>query len=145
MHSYLEVAHHFGWCKERFYSMDTLFAKNFANIHVIFSCLEVTPNKVGPGSSAKPSNNKHWMRAVLIGTSMKPLGMQVLVEKHHSICLQPNLFPSPYCDHSVDLKVLLENLDLGISRSKHTQAFVVLLKDFVDELLMAWLLNDPGG
>ena len=74
MHSYLEVAHHFGWCKERFYSMDTLFAKNFANIHVIFSCLEVTPNKVGPGSSAaKPSYNKHWMCAIWLAQAWNRL------------------------------------------------------------------------
>ena len=49
MHSYSRVAHHFGWCKERFYSMDALFANNFANIHVIFSCKAPDPLRVQEG------------------------------------------------------------------------------------------------
>ena len=35
-----------------------------------------------------------------------------------------------------NLRVLLENLELGISRSKHILAFGVMLKDFVDELTL---------
>ena len=35
-----------------------------------------------------------------------------------------------------NLRVLLENLELGISRSKHILAFGVMLTDFVDELTL---------
>ena len=40
-----------------------------------------------------------------------------------------------------NLRVLLENLELGISRSKHIHAFGVMLKDFVDDLT----LESPWG
>ena len=35
-----------------------------------------------------------------------------------------------------NLRILLGNLELGISRNKHILAFGVVLKDFVDELTL---------
>ena len=59
MHSYLKMVHHLGWCKVRLYSMDALFAKNLANIHVIFSCKAPDPLRVQ--ESCQWSNVDHWM------------------------------------------------------------------------------------
>ena len=45
-------------------------------------------------------------------------------------------YPSNLRFVGANLRVLLENLELGISRSEHILAFAVLLKDFVDELAL---------
>ena len=44
--------------------------------------------------------------------------------------------PSNQRFFGANLRVLLENLELCISRSKHILAFGVILEDFVDELTL---------